>query len=235
MSTTYSFKISSPFTYVKAILLSLTVPLVYVIVVCIAFSATTLEHSSNLFFFIGGGLWFISFAIAIYTSGEKMECEIGEDTLIIRKKNAHGFPAPEILEMNWDRLRGYSVHQDGNGILLILSFKDFTKRQWITIPFINNDSSEIRSFLADFQKYAARYNAQQTAPREKIKRGKTFSETRIARIIGYFVIVYLLFITTVKVFGYDQGKIPWSNIGSTYFFATMYLMFVFWRKKGSQW
>ena len=234
MSTVYRFKISSPLTYVKAVLLSLLVPAIFMVVVYLVFSTETLKSRSDLFFFIGGGLWFIAFVTSIYTSAEQMDCEIGEAGLTMKKKSKSLFYKPGTIEVDWTQLHSYSIHEDGNGILLIFSLKDFSKRKWITLPYINNDSREIRKFLSDFQRYASYYNAHEAAPDKKIKRGKSFSETRIARIIGYFVIVYLVFITVVKVSGYDQGRIAWSNIASTYFFATMYLTFVFWRKTGRE-
>lgn len=61
--------------------------------------------------------------------------------------------------------------------------------------------------------------------------GKPFHKTLLARIIGYIFIAYLFFITVVKMTGLDSGRVPWSNVISTYFFATVYCIFVFPRRR----
>ncbi|MBX7107024.1 MAG: hypothetical protein K1X61_00100 [Chitinophagales bacterium] len=62
---------------------------------------------------------------------------------------------------------------------------------------------------------------------------KPFHESLLARIVGYLIIAYLIFIIVVKLGGYDGGRVPWSNIYFTTFCALVYLFFVFlpWRKK----
>lgn len=62
---------------------------------------------------------------------------------------------------------------------------------------------------------------------------KPFHESKLARMIGYAIIALLILIVIVKLTGYDGGKIPWSNVYSTTFFALVYLFFVFfpWKRK----
>lgn len=62
---------------------------------------------------------------------------------------------------------------------------------------------------------------------------KPFHESQLARMIGYAIIALLIFIVILKLTGYDGGKIPWSNVYFTTFFALVYLFFVFfpWQRK----
>jgi hypothetical protein len=229
MPSLYQFKISSPWKYIRSILLSFLVPAVYVGLILLLFPPETRVEHENLFFFIGGACWFIGFFALILRASEQMECEVGESGLTLRQ-NSKLSVAAKSEEMRWTDVESFSFTKDYNGYLVRVKFKDHRRGKWISIPTISNNEKQVERFINEFRSYANQHNSFQSETADKIKEGKSFYQSRFARIIGYIIIAYLVIITFVKTSGLDGGRLEWSNIIYTFVFGVLYLSIVFWKR-----
>ncbi len=231
MATVYTFRISSFLSSLAASAIAFSIVLIYVIILVLLLPGIPMTDYPRWVYFIAGGLWTVVFVVSIKRAGALMEFQLSETGLIcfaIRKSKlayAHAF------QISWSVMKSYSITKTFKETVLRIHLKEPENVKEMNIPTYNNDPQKVTQFVREFQHLAAAVNLKYLPASFYIDKRKPFNETRIARLIGYIVMAYVVFISIMKLNSLEGGRVPWTNIFSTWFFAGMYLYFVFYYRE----